>query len=79
MKRDFNRGYTNLRRVGGKIIRAAKGTVLNGAGEPLGDFAWQNPDRAKSNVDIAKLRETYRKSNESGYKDDIYRKQASEA
>lgn len=79
MKRDFNRNYTSLRRVGGKIIRAAKGTVLNGAGEPLGEFAWQNPDRAKANIDIAKLRETYRKSNETGYGDDIYRKQASEA
>lgn len=82
MKRAYN---NNIRRMSsvqsekeGGIVYAAKGTVINGAGEPLGNFAWQNPDRLKSDADIAKLRETYKKSNEAGYGDDIYRKQASE-
>ena len=82
MKRAYN---NNIRRMNsvqsekeGGIVYAAKGTVVNGIGEPIGDFAWQNPNRLKSNTDIAKLRETYKKSNEAGWGDDIYRKQASE-
>lgn len=76
MKRDFNRSVAQ--RQEGGVLKAAKGTVLDPLGEPLGEFSWENPSKTKSRIDMARLRETYRKSNESGYGDNIYRKQASE-
>ena len=74
MKREYN----SMMRNGG-VIKAAKGTVLSPDGEELQDLPFENPSKTKSNADIAKLRARYQQSNDEGYGDDLYRRDASKA
>lgn len=74
MIREYNDSY---KKEGG-VLHAAKGTVLSPLGEALDESIFETPGKTKANADVAALRRKYQESNEQGYGDDIYRKEASQ-
>ena len=76
MKREYNSMISQQKNGG--VIYAAKGTVLDPAsGNQLEDLPFENPSKTKSNANVAAVRDRYKKSQEQGYGDDLYRMDAS--
>jgi len=67
LKREFNRNSSNQYRSQiqsekeGGILKAAKGEAIDYRGETTSE-TYKNPDRVKSDVNISKLRENYKKA-----------------
>lgn len=72
------REYNNSYKKEGGVLHAAKGTVLSPLGETLDESVFESPGKTKANVDIATLRRKYKESNDQGFGDDLYRKEASQ-
>lgn len=71
------REYNNSYKKEGGVLHAAKGTVLSPLGEVLDESIFETPGKTKANADVAALRRKYQESNEQGFGDDLYRKEAS--
>lgn len=72
------REYNNSYKKEGGVLHAAKGTVLSPLGETLDGSVFESPGKTKANADIATLRRKYKESNDQGFGDDLYRKEASQ-
>lgn len=72
------REYNNSYKKEGGVLHAAKGTVLSPLGEALDESIFETPGKTKANADVAALRRKYQESNEQGFGDDLYRKEASQ-
>ena len=72
------REYNNSYKKEGGVLHAAKGTVLSPLGEVLDESIFETPGKTKANADVAALRRKYQESNEQGFGDDLYRKEASQ-